>query len=400
MLNNVVMVEVEEEEIYKVYLLARANKRRSEDAVIFEINQERNIHNLTRHINERSYRANGNYTFISLRPQPREVFGCELEARLVQWYVILKLGSTFEKVLTNRTFNNRKGMGTQAAIDKFHEDIIRVSKNFTVDAWIIQWDLTGYFPNADCDYAFKILCELIDNEYDGDDKDLLKWMALISVHANPQRHCKKKSSPDMWSLIAAGKSILQKPDGIGGAIGFLIWQILMNLYLNFVDRWAIYELGLNYVRFVDDTAIVTTNKEAALALLPLFREKYKSVGASMHAKKFYCQHVTKGMRFLGTYIKYERQYVDNRVVRNVMSRIHQYNRCQCKLKHLEQFLSSLNSSIGLMKHKQEFNNIMKLWNAISNDWKKYVKFDYDRVCIVARDKYKHSKLIDYKFWRV
>ena len=53
-----------------------------------------------------------------------------------------------------------------------------------------------------------------------------------------------------------------------------------------------------------------------------------------------------------------------------------------------------------MKHKQEFNNIMKLWNAISNDWKKYVKFDYDRVCIVARDKYKHSKLIDYKFWRV
>lgn len=53
-----------------------------------------------------------------------------------------------------------------------------------------------------------------------------------------------------------------------------------------------------------------------------------------------------------------------------------------------------------MKHKQEFNNIMNLWNAISRDWKKYVKFDYDRVCIVARDKYKHSKLIDHKFWRI
>ena len=70
------------------------------------------------------------------------------------------------------------------------------------------------------------------------------------------------------------------------------------------------------------------------------------------------------------------------------------------LDHTEKFLSSLNSSIGLMKHKQEFNNIMKLWNAISNDWKKYVKFDYDRGCIVARDKYKYSKLIDYKFWRI
>ena len=34
---------VQEEEVYQVYLLARANKRKSEDAVIFEINQERNI---------------------------------------------------------------------------------------------------------------------------------------------------------------------------------------------------------------------------------------------------------------------------------------------------------------------------------------------------------------------
>lgn len=386
--------------MYNVYLLARANKRRSEDAVIFEINQERNIHNLTIHINEREYRANANYTFISLLPQPREVFGCELETRLVQWYLIVKLGDTFERVLTDRTFNNRKGMGTQATIDKFHEDIRRVSNNFTEDAWIIQWDLTGYFPNADCSYAFKILCDLIDNEYDGEDKDLLKWMALICVHANPQRHCYRKSSPEMWALIAKGKSILSKPDGIGGAIGSLIWQILMNLYLNFVDRWAVYELGLNYVRFVDDTAIVTRDKEAALALLPLFREKYASVGATMHAKKFYCQHVSKGMRFLGTYIKYERQYVDNRVVRNAMKRIYEYNQCKRKINHIEQFLSSLNSSIGLMKHKQEFNNIMRLWNAISRDWKKYIKFDYDRVCIVARDKYRHNKYIDYKFWRI
>ena len=391
---------VQEEEVYQVYLLARANKRKSEDAVIFEINQERNIHNLTYEINERTYRANGNYTFISLRPQPREVFGCELEARLVQWYFITKTAAVFEKVLTKRTFNNRIGMGTQAAVDRFHKDIIAVSHNFTRDAWIIQWDLTGYFPNANCDCAYDIVKRVLDEEYDGDDKDVLLWMAMISIHANPQAHCYKKSSPEMWATIPKHKSILAKPPGIGGAIGFLIWQVVMNLYLNDVDVWAVYECGLHYVRFVDDSAMVVEDKEAALAMLPLFREKYAAVGAQMHPKKFYCQHVTKGMRFLGTYIKYERQYVDNRVIRNALRRIREFNACFNKYNHIQEFLSSINASIGLMKHKQEFGNIMFLWSKINKDWKKYVDFDYDRVCVVARSEYSYHKIMNRKFRRI
>ena len=67
---------VKEEDMYTVYFLARKNKRRSEDAVIFELDYERRIKNLVSAINEKTYRSNANYTFIARRPKPREVFAC------------------------------------------------------------------------------------------------------------------------------------------------------------------------------------------------------------------------------------------------------------------------------------------------------------------------------------
>ena len=104
----------------------------------------------------------------------------------------------------------------------------------------------------------------------------------------------------------------------------------MNLYLNDVDKWAIEDMGLHYVRFVDDTIIVVNNKEAALLLLPLFREKYRDVGAQMHKKKFVCQHISKGVRVLGSIIKFNRLYINNRTIRNAEKRIKQFNKCHNK----------------------------------------------------------------------
>ena len=75
------------EDLYTVYFLARANKRRSEDAVIFEIDYEKRLYDLCIAINERTFKSTKNYTFISLKPKPREVFGCELECRIIQWYI-------------------------------------------------------------------------------------------------------------------------------------------------------------------------------------------------------------------------------------------------------------------------------------------------------------------------
>lgn len=389
---------VKREDLETVYLLARANKRRSEDAILFEKDQEKRISQLCIKINERTYRCNDNYTFISMRPQPREVFGCEFESRMIQWYVVWRILPYLEEALTSRTYNNRKGMGTLAAVAQVQDDIFEVSMGFTREAWAIQWDLTGCFPNAVCEIAYQKLRRLIEERYEGEDKEDLLWMAMIAIHANPAQHCYRKTSLEQWNgNIKPEKSLFTKEPGIGGAIGFLIWQIVMNLYFDEVDHWAVDEMGLYYTRFVDDSCVITTDKAEVLHLLPHFREMYAEVGASMHPNKFSCQPIDKGVKFLGTYLKCDRAYIANRTIRRAHIRIHEMNQCKCKVAHIEEFIATVNSYLGIMKYKCEFNNITKLWEHVSGDWKKYVDMDWERKKIVTKEGFKHRDLLERKF---
>ena len=379
------------EDLYKVYYMARANKRRSYDAVAFEVSLESNLDSLCRNINECTYRAHGNYTFVSTYPVPREIFGCEMAERIVQWYILWRITPLLEAVLVDGLCSNRKGKGIDAAVNKVYDDILYTSKHYTRDAYVIQCDLQGYYPNADCSVACSMLQSLVLDRYEGEDKDSLLWMIMVSIHANPQEHFYRKSSVVMWDLIPRAKSILNKPAGTGGVIGFLIWQIAMNLYLNKVDHWLTDEMGLSYTRYADDCVIVVQNKEAALTLLPLVRKKYAEVGCTMHPKKFYCQHVDKGLRFLGAHIKFERIYVDNRVVRNAAARIREFNRCRNRFRHLGNFIATLNSYFGRMKNRNEYSNIRRLWESIDAGWYRYVEMDWDRLCVVPREECSHHR---------
>lgn len=388
------------EDMYTVYYLARKNKRRSEDAVNFEVSLEVNLCKLVERINECTYRANGNYAFISTYPQPREIFGCEMGERLVQWYILWRITPILERLLSESLFSNRKGKGLDAAVGKVYDDILNVSRHYTRDAYIIQWDLQCYYPDADYTVACRQLQDVINRYYDGEDKDSLLWMTMIVIHANPQRHFFRKSDIRSWDILPSNKSLLNKPVGKGGVIGFLIWQTAMNLYLNEVDHWATDELGLNYTRYADDTIIVVQNKEAALTLLPLFRAKYTEVGCTMHPRKFYCQHVSKGLRYLGAHIKYERTYVSNRVIRKATEQIVLYNRLRNKEKELHRFISCINSYMGRIKNRNEFNTLRQLWSKVSDDWHKYLRVDWDNQKLKPKKGYKYNESIKSQFNKI
>ncbi len=387
------------EDIIHVYFLMRRNKRRSEDSVSFEINLERNIMNLYNSIRDLTLRADANYTFITSYPRPREVFAAEMSVRLCHAYIDYRLKPIIEKIYTDRTFNNRIGMGGEAAINKLIEDIYDVSRGFTHEAWVIKWDLAGYFPNADIDVAFRNTKNIIEEYYEGDDKDDLIWMSMICLYAHPQNHCYRKSNIEKWDNIEYGKSLFNKDARHGGVIGFLIWQANMTLYLNHVDHFAVDECRLYYVRFVDDTAVVTDNKEAMLALIPKFREMYRDVGIEMHKKKFYCQRVEKGVEFLGSHIKRDRVYLNNRTIKRFESRIDAFNTLSdgLKFKNISSFISSMNSYLGLMKGRNEYNNIKRCIKRIDKSWLRYIHFNKDRIIIEANECYTNRELLIKKY---
>ncbi len=98
---------------------------------------------------------------------------------------------------------------------------------------------------------------------------------------------------------------------------------------------------------------------------------------TLHPKKQYLQHYTKGVRFLGTVIKPNRIYIGNRTKGNFYMAIEKQNRLlqhkQLKIELLQGFLSSMNSYLGIMKHYKTYRLRMGLILKYLNPmWWKYV----------------------------
>jgi RNA-directed DNA polymerase len=385
------------DDLYKAYYKARHNKKNSIDFIDFEVDRERKLVNLFNAINDRTFKADCNYTFICLDPKPREIFACNMESRIVQWYVYMRIQPILEEVLVARNFNNRKKMGVDAAVKRVYDDITEVSNNYTENAYYIQLDLSGFFPNAKWEVAEKCLINLIKTRYNGPDKEDLIWMVHTTLYADPQNHCYRKSPEDMWKLIDPSKSLFNKDYGTGGAIGFLIWQIAMSLYLNEIDHWFVDELGLRYTRFVDDIVIITKDKKYVLGLLPELRKRLDAIGCHLNEKKTHCDHYSKGIHFLGKYIKYQRIYVDNKTIAKFFNKIKKFNKISNKKDSLLDFQSSMNSYFGLLKNKSEYNNICRAKALIDEKWWKYFVFSEERKCVMLKPKYRYKKLIRDKF---
>lgn len=301
------------EELEKAYKISRKHNRRSKDQVEFERDYFSRMNQLLYDINNRCFVPKGCYSFIHYRPKPREVFAASVELKIIQTWVDQIIRPIIEKELCDRTYNNRKGMGTLAAIQRVINDIKEVSSQ-NQDCWIIKLDLKGYFPNISQQIAYDKLISLLKREYHGDQWDDLEYCINLACFSNPQFHAAKHARPDEYALIPDYKSLYTKPWGTGAAIGFLFWQIMTNFYLSDIDWWFINDIEPHYVRFVDDIVIVTSNKQEVLKAISILRQKLKDVNVQMHPKKFYCQHYTKGLEFLGYHIKPGRMILNNKIV--------------------------------------------------------------------------------------
>ena len=373
-------------EMYTIYLKTRKNKRRSEDSVEFEIELEKLLTKLIENINKRIYDPNGNYTFIATEPTRngcREVFAAELGTRIQHHYIDYYMRDLMEQELTPFTFNNRKGKGVLKAVETVKEIIYKESNGYTEDCWIIKWDLKAFFMCILHDIIDKKIQKLIDDKYHGPEKDILKWMIHECIFAVPQNHCYKKSPDWKWDTIEPHKSLFNQPDGQGAAIGFLVWQMFINYYHNDIDKWITEELGLSFVRFVDDMLIITKRKEFVLSyVLPELRIRYKELNIVMQEKKFYCQHYSKGVKFCGVTIKYDRLYPNSRVIHNMNSKVDIFNKIYYnKERHVSDFTNMLNSYFGVMKYMNAMNIILQTIDRIDKTWWKYMQWNTDRLII-------------------
>jgi len=110
----------------------------------------------------------------------------------------------------------------------------------------------------------------------------------------------------------------------------------------------------------------------------------------LHPNKIYLQHFSKGVSFLGTVIKPYRIYIKNQTKGNFYKKIQYWNKLladkQGKLdkEDCNQFLSSINSYLGILKHYITYKLRRKmLTQNLSLEFWKYFNYsnDYDKLIL-------------------
>lgn len=390
---------MEVDTIIEDYLGNRANKRRSIDSMHFELHWERDLMRLLDDINNRSLDP-FIYSFIRNKPRPREVIAALMQSKIPQYHFDRLVRPIVESELTDRTFNNRIGYGCNKAIETLINDVIEVSHRFTRPAYIITRDIKAFFPSTNLNRSYDIYKDLIFRSFgNGDERDDLLYILMRVNYAYPQLHTRLLSPRYQYDDIANdGKSVVFNHNYDRGAcLGNQFWQVQKNYDLAEFDRWQVVDCGMRYGRFVDDMWWVVDNLHAGLAHIAhsekVLKEKF---GYTMHPRKRYQQHYSKGVSFLGVHIKFDRVYTNDRTIRNFRMAIRKWNRLAYP-SQIEHFLSSINSFLGLMKHRNDYGKIRNLVEEVSPKWLKYCHYNDNRRCFEANVGYKHNDILICKY---
>ena len=385
------------EELQETYQVARGNKRRSRDAVLFELDCERNLARLCDDLNGRKLDTSTNYAFVVFSPKPREIFATTMNVRIVHHYIDRKLRPIYEDVLSERSYNNRKGKGLHAAIARFREDVREMTDGFRKDAWIAHLDLKGYFPNADVEIALAQQLALVDKYYIGDDEADIRYMLETCMRADPARHCSVYVPRSNWSAIAPEKSLFNKPVGTGGAIGFLCWQNAMGLYINDVIKWLQSFGFLRVVVFVDDIYIVTSDREKFLDLMPEIRRRLGALKVSLNERKFYFQHCSKGVRVLGSHVKFGREYADNVTVMRAFRKVDEWRHAKDVRWRCDRLLSSMNTYVGIFKSKDMRKVTERFKGEVLGAFGRYLGWNERKACFALKPKFRYRRMLSTKY---
>lgn len=356
-------------DLFEAYYECRRHKRKTVNALAFELDYESNIIRLYEEIRDKTYSVGKSIAFIVDKPVKREIFAGDFRDRVVHHYIIRRLNPLFEKIFIHDSYSCRAGKGTLFGIKRIDTFMRSASENYTHDAYILKLDIEGFFMNINRSILLAQIRTLLDTKYVWDDKEELFWLCQKVVENDPTTNCIVKGRREDWVGLPRSKSLFFAPPGTGLPIGNLTSQVFANLYLHELDTFIKKKLKIrHYGRYVDDFILIHEDgeylKESIAEIRSFLSEHLK---LTLHPSKIYFQHFSKWVSFLGALIKSHRIYTGKRIKTNFFVEIERINRTICHDPKVLQdrevqkrILSILNSYLGLMQHFNTFTIRKKL----------------------------------------
>ena len=367
------------EEIFEAYFNCRQNKRNTANALAFEIDYESNLVKLCKEINYGTYQPGRSIAFIVDKPVKREIFAADFRDRVVHHLIFKKLNPLFEKQFIYDSYSCRVGKGTHFGIQRIDRFIRQCSANYTKARYILKLDLQGFFMSINKQLLYKRIGAFINEKYHDTDKELLIELCRKTIFNDPTKNCIIKGGKKDWEGLPKNKSLFHSQPNCGLPIGNLTSQVFANFYMDSFDHFVKHRLGIRYYgRYVDDFVVVHESKEFLKELLPkLSNFLLSTLQLTLHPKKVYLQHYSKGVKFLGTVIMPNRIYIANRTKGNFYSAIEKQNKIARDHKPTKEeqsaFQSIMNSYLGIMKHYKTYKLRKEMtFNDLSAWWWNYV----------------------------
>lgn len=184
------------------------------------------------------------------------------------------------------------------------------------------------------------------------DIDFVKWLSREIIMLDPRKNCRMVGTLDDWNDLDHSKSLFYTMDGCGLPIGNLTSQLLSNVYLNEFDQYCKRILKCkHYGRYVDDSYIVSHDKQWLLSLVPDIRNFLREqLHLELHMGKLHITKARHGAEFLGGYVKPYTTYISNESLRRMKASIDEMN-----MSNPEKTWASVCSFLGVLSHYDSFN---------------------------------------------
>lgn len=281
-----------QKDLLQAYLECRRHKRKTINALAFEISLEKNLLKLYQDLMGGTYQIGRSICFVVLRPKAREIFAGDFRDRVVHHLLCQRIAPYFEKRFVYDSSASQKDKGVLFGSDRIRQHMKRVTTNFSRPAWYLQMDIKNFFGSLSKPHLKSFLCPFIPSGF---------WRDLTQqvIDHNPTKDYTFKGDPLEHLYIPDHKSLFSAMEGRGLPIGNLTSQFFANVYLNQLDQYVKRTLKcVYYQRYVDDFVLMSEDRDQ----LKKWREQIQNfvrhhLGVRVHPQKVILQSVYQGINY-------------------------------------------------------------------------------------------------------
>lgn len=352
------------EKIFKAYNDCKKGKGRTANALVFEFNREKNLISLRDDLLNQKYIPSRHICFIITKPVPREIFAADFRDRIVHHLFYNEISAFCDKDFIRHSYANRLNKGTHKAVQAVKEFV-----RHNPDGYYLKLDVRSFFPSINRNILFKIIKKNIylcadynmgKYKWNFTKKDRwvkdMTWLSQIIIFHDPIKNFIYKGDPSLVKIIPHHKSLFYSGADNGLPIGNLTSQFFANIYLNELDQFITKTLGFkNYARYVDDFLIIKRSKDNLLTQISIIRYFLKQqLNLDLHPDKINLQHVSKGIDFLGYFVKPTHTLVRQKVVKRFKDKLYKRRSPDDGFFSLSD-IPMIKSYLGHFSHANSFN---------------------------------------------